>query len=147
MRVVEKKCVYCGKYKKATVDHFYPKAIYRWCGDEYKEAIIDKKNTVYACRACNFRKQEKIYPIETVQDEEKKKELVEVRKNIGDGVSKFFGLKKKLRKKQNGRCYGCGKMMTKNEGIIRRIDPEKPRKLENACLVCDKCNKKETNFR
>ena len=139
---MEGKCGYCGKVKPLTIDHFYPQAIYKWCGNEYKKCITRKKNWVYACSSCNYYKQEKIYGIEGVKSLKKQEQLKQVKEQLGDGVEKFTEFKKTLYSNQKGKCYCCGKDIPLSKSTLRRKVHELPRTPDNACLLCFKCNKK-----
>ena len=153
--MVDKICAICGKEicSMVSMDHVYPRAIYKWSREylskeEFRnlKAIIESTgNLVQTHPDCNYLKEDDTPDLNTLPlSNSKHNSLLFVSKAIEPAVTSYSEHKQKLLSSQNGRCAGCG--CTLQTGVLRRRNPDMPRRWENACIVCHECNLKNNRF-
>lgn len=149
-------CAICGKElkKNVSIDHVFPRALYKWSecylpAEEYKhiKKLIDGQNNhVKTHKGCNKVKEDEIPIVECLHIEKGQMDLLEaLEDSLTDLIDNYTHNKQKLLVGQNRRCLGCGKKLKEN-GVLRRIDPDKKRTWDNACIVCHRCNTDKSNF-
>jgi len=153
------KCAICGKEideGKETVDHIFPRAMYKWFAEylqeehnnRIKKIIEGPDNKAWVHHHCNIVKGEQIYKISTLYvSEQKKLKLYEVKELLGPVIKQYIRNKEKKLSEQSGKCFCCGRRISLRGGTVRRIDPNKKRIWENACIVCHYCNLRNKEFK
>lgn len=148
------KCVVCRGIihpsQKKTREHIYPKAIYKW-GEQFWNSrdynryfrLIECSNNIgYSHNDCNIEKAENIPDLSMLMlTKSKLKKLLTLKEELYPAIITFSELKERILKKQDMKCFRCGKPLSgQNDGVIRRIVKEKQRIESNACIVCDACS-------
>ena len=150
------KCAICGKkiVGTASKDHVFPRALYKWSEcyisqtayAELKKMIERADNQVKTHESCNKAKEDEIPTIDHLYIENDQMERLEALKDALDATISYYTLHKyHLLQKQKERCFSCGEKI-KGQGVLRRIDPDKDRKWENAAIVCHICNTENADF-
>ena len=143
------KCSICGKYitENFTWDHVYPRELSKWTNNvKVKKLIKSKYNRAPAHYKCNYRKQDLIPNVDKLHiSNEQKNQLKSIYKKIEVYIELHEEEKASLLNVQGHTCYWCGRFI-KTKGILRRIDPSKERRWNNACIVCNRCNDKRKAF-
>ena len=155
MMMNNKICAICGKAisGKVSDDHVFPRAIYKW-SEEYlttqeyqdlKKQIESADNHVSTHPDCNYQKEDEIPDINALHlSLSVYNGLISVEKTVNSAVVSYCDHKQQVLLSQAGRCAGCGCELQK--GVLRRRDPDLPRRWENACIVCHECNLKNEKF-
>lgn len=140
-------CPYCGNVIDAlTVEHLIPRAVEKWFPlKSHSNSIINAKcNRVECCYDCNYSKSARIESkdelLKYVSDK-MKKDFSKLYDELKPSIDDYILLKDMLYKDQRHRCKECHKLFTIDNLSIRRIDNHKPRDIDNAELVCEKCNR------
>lgn len=150
------KCAICGKkiVGTASKDHVFPRALYKWSEcyvsqtayAELIKMIEGANNQVKTHESCNKAKEDEIPTIGCLHIEKDKMERLEALKDALDATISYYTLHKyHLLQRQKEKCFGCGKKIN-GQGVLRRIDPDKDRKWENAAIVCHICNTENADF-
>lgn len=150
-------CALCGKEIRGTYskNHCYPRAIHKWLADsldedeasELKSLISGQDNIIYTHTGCSSKKEDFEVNVDTLCLPWYKKERVrETRVKIRPYAKQYHEMKARIYESQAHKCLQCGCRLTENNGVMRRINTEKPRTEENACLVCHSCNHANANF-
>lgn len=148
-------CSICGRpiTGNKTTDHIYPQEIAKWqyeSGPEIQEkvqkVIGSKCNRAPAHRKCNYEKQDQMPDLMKIHISAKQRQrlqaaISEIQKEIEQHESR----KNAQKMCQEQKCYCCGKPLGE-DCVLRRIDPEKERVWENACMVCRECNDNYSRF-
>ena len=142
-------CAICGKEINGnpTIDHVFPKALYKWNKSSNIRALIqNKSNFVYAHKECNLKKEDSIInPNKLYLDDEKSRLLQTTYKNLLPVISDYETHKEEIYHYQTGKCFCCRKKI-KSNAVLRRINPKKKRTWDNACLVCHTCNLENADY-
>jgi len=156
-------CIYCGEelpednskvdnYLKITVEHVIPQSVFKWI-PEYMESIDnlvdicnDTDNLAIVHYRCNYYKNSRL-PIESdIQkfkcSEKVKKIYLKYFKKVNKYIKKYREILKDLIHKQGGKCYCCNYELSLHNSTIRRLDISKERVIDNAVVVCNRCNSK-----
>lgn len=142
-------CPICGrkinKDQKLSVDHFFPRTIYKWTNSQEAKNIIENKtNMFYTHPTCNLSKNDDIPNIAQIQklytDEKTKQQLYKIRYKLKPHIEQYKQLKKATLKKQKYRCISCHRSLFNTKCTIRRKIHELERSPENAVCVCKNCN-------
>lgn len=143
-------CPICGRSTPGArnMDHVFPRALYKWTEayvtrERYayvRSVIEDPGNLIEVHRECNRGKQDRLPVLGSMTlGDIRKKELTAMEADISEEIGRYAEGKAWVLKKQDGKCYRCGDEAGKG-AVLRRLDPEKPRIWENACVLCRKCN-------
>lgn len=148
-------CVICGKKlssdeSKWSVDHFIPRAIYKWVpGRSMRELVESGQNIFVVHPQCNFSKDSSLPTNQSINtmhvSAEVKQEVKELYKEAEGSVIVYRAMKQSTLDMQERKCAICGKKLGLNDATLRRIDNRKSRKRENAMCLCDGCNRKAGN--
>ncbi len=153
--MTNKICAVCGKdiYGKISRDHVFPRALYKW-SEQYltKEEYRDLKATIESADNlvpthpdCNYQKEDDIPDLSSLHlSHAKHDRLLSVNAAVDPAITSYRDHKRNLLLSQNGRCAGCGCDLL--SGVLRRRDPDLPRRWDNACIVCHSCNLKNSRF-
>jgi hypothetical protein len=150
-------CALCGKEleEKPSNDHFYPRAICKWMEPLLspkkfrwlKNLIYNPENIIYTHDSCNKEKEDfKVEVSDLYLPEGKKQALRRIGKSIAPYAKQYAAIKAEVYQRQGPKCYCCGEPLPLSRAVMRRIDSERPRVQENACLVCHICNHRYEEF-
>ena len=147
-------CALCGepiKKNEVSVDHAFPKALYKWANipetDELADFILrNKSNRMKVHPACNTQKGDSVLSVDKINalyiDDEQKQVLVDVRNKFDDTIEKVWNIKKRVFKKQHNCCYICGKKIKHlPSAALRRKSKDGARVEDNGMIICGDCNK------
>lgn len=152
------RCAICGKEitSTPTIDHVYPKALYKWSEcyvskERYrliKRIVENSGNKLLVHKHCNVKKEEALPEIDALYVDGTTKTSLKNRAIRLEAVIETYA-NNKLQKiiEQKYKCFCCNKPINVNTGVLRRIQPQKKRVWENACIVCHKCNINNPSFR
>ena len=143
-------CAICGKpiEKHGNYDHFIPRAVYKWTKNyipeeeyiELKSRINGNLNYIPAHISCNKQKEDTLYNAKDLfLSAKEKRKIYSFLDDIKDCIDIYYQGKEMVRARQNNKCYSCGKELNQT-AVLRRIDSNKRRTWENACVVCHDCN-------
>ena len=145
-------CVICGKAlsedeSKWSVDHFIPRAVYKWVDVKNIRNIIESPDNIFVVHPyCNFDKNSTLPTNQVIKemhaDKTVKTRMQKVYKEAEKGVLSYRSMKQSTLDSQDKKCASCGKRISLSEATMRRIDNKKGRNRENAMCLCDKCNLK-----
>lgn len=148
-------CVICGKKlreeeKYWSVDHFIPRAIYKWIPDiKTRELIESGKNIFIVHHQCNITKDSALPTKQSISDmhasDEIKADIRELFRATEKSVIAYRSIKQSILDNQNKKCAICDKELGLNEATLRRINNNLDRSRENAMCLCDNCNRKAGN--
>ncbi|MBR0410473.1 MAG: hypothetical protein IJI25_05660 [Eubacterium sp.] len=143
-------CIICGKKLSASesrwsVDHFIPRAIYKWVPDKKTKELIESVDNIFVVHPqCNFSKDSALptnQAIKNMHAEKKVKDTMrDLYKEAEDSIVAYRAMKQSTLDGQKKRCAICGKQLSLNNATMRRINNHKGRNRENAMCLCDKCN-------
>ncbi len=143
-------CVICGQRltkdeSKWSVDHFIPRAIYKWVGNkEIKDLIEGSRNIFVVHEQCNFGKDSTLPTNQVIKSmyasDSIKVEMRELYKEVEDSVINYRAMKQSTLDGQSKRCAGCGKALALSDATMRRINNHEKRSRENAMCLCENCN-------
>ena len=149
------KCIICGKTISKneadwSVEHFVPRAIYKWVHDKNAEKIIESGDNIFIVHPrCNFKKDSSIPTNQLIKsmhaDKKTKDEMRDLYKNLEDSVGSYRAIKQSTLSGQDNKCALCGKKLTFNDSTLRRINNRKGRNKSNAMCLCERCNKKASS--
>lgn len=144
-------CVICGKKlssdeTKWSVDHFIPRAIYKWVpGKSMRELVESGQNIFVVHPHCNFSKDSALPTNQSINTMHVSgnvmQEIKELYKGTEESVIAYRAIKQSTLDMQERKCAICGKKIGLNNATLRRIDNHKGRKRENAMCLCDTCNR------
>ncbi len=145
-------CVICGKRLSAdentwSVDHFIPRAIYKWIkDDEEARSIIESEKNIFVVHSyCNFAKDSSLPTNRNIDSmhapESVKNSVRELYRRTEESVNKYRAIKQSTIDSQGRKCAMCGKKLELNDATLRRIDNKRGRNRENAMCLCDECNR------
>ena len=143
-------CVICGKplsryESKWTVDHFIPRAVYKWVPDKkIKRITMNRDNLLIVHGRCNLNKGS-VLPTnrmidEMYAEEDVKESLRRLYKKAEENIIRYRAIKQSTLDSQDKRCAACGRRISLNHSVMRRVDDSQPRSRENAMCMCEKCN-------
>lgn len=146
-------CALCGKTIRGAYnfDHIFPRAIAKWCFDndpgEVIELIYNSRNKVKTHIRCNSEKAERIVPVSSLYlSKFQRRYFNDLEKQLTPYVVEFNKKKARVTELQDGKCRCCGCILEKEHSILRRYDCTKERDWNNACVVCEICNKTHEDF-
>lgn len=150
-------CVICGRKlreeeKYWSVDHFIPRAVYKWIPDvKTRELIESGKNIFIVHHQCNLDKDSALPTRQSINDmhadENIKNDIRELFRATEQSVIAYRSIKQSILDNQNKKCAICGKAVGFNEATLRRINNNLDRRRDNAMCLCDTCNRKAGNSR
>lgn len=153
-------CPYCGKEVDLnqrrgvhwSLDHVVPYCIYKWLehilsGDDLDrlwDILNSIDNVVIAHYQCNIIKNSVIPTDKDIDKmflpDDMKENIKSIKKEAEPYTNMYESLTRRLGAKQNCRCLRCNKEYRVKDMTIRRLDWNKPRTEDNACLLCTQCN-------
>lgn len=153
-------CPYCGFPVKLetrrgnywSLDHVIPYCIYKWSEyalpEEESERVYDMLNSVdnvvVAHHKCNMDKNSSMPSrasiIKMKLPNNMKANILSLMMIAHPYIDEHIKLMQRVYEKQNGVCYRCHKNIDLLDGTIRRVDLDKPRIEDNACIICPSCN-------
>ena len=143
-------CVICGRpisrnESKWTVDHFIPRAVYKWVPDnKIKRITMSFHNLLIIHPHCNYNKGSVLPTNQMIDDlhaeEDVKQSLRTLYKKAESNIIRYRAIKQSTLDSQGRRCAVCGRRLPLNRAVMRRIDDTKVRERENAMCICEKCN-------
>ena len=156
-------CIYCGEELpednnkaedcfKITVEHIIPQSVFKWTSYYYdnKDKLVDLCNDIdnlaIVHYRCNYYKNSRL-PVE--EDIRKfkcrdglKKVYLKYFKRVNKYIRKYRELIKEVIQKKDNKCYCCQYDIEIHNSTMRRLDVNKERTLDNAVVVCNRCNSK-----
>ena len=155
-------CIVCGRplsrdESKWTVDHFIPRAVYKWVPDKNTKRLIESgKNLFIVHPRCNFRKGSDLPTNDSIREMYASVSIKEgmhtIYKKAETSVAAYRSMKQSTLASQGRKCAVCGRTLGLNAAVMRRRDDEKERCRENAVCLCERCmlracKKKRKNVR
>ncbi len=143
-------CVICGKKispneKEWSVDHYIPRAVYKWVPDKVSKDLIESQDNLFIVhQKCNFSKDSTLPTNQAISSMHANKEIkdktLKLYNKTQDGVDTYRAIKQSTFDSQGKKCAVCGKKLTINDATLRRISNNKGRNRDNAMCVCERCN-------
>ena len=143
-------CIICGKKiskdeKRWSVDHFIPRAVYKWVPDEeIKKRLEGEENVFIVHEGCNFDKDSLIFTAPDIKklqvDRSVREEIYRLYKDSEECIRDYRAMKQSTLDLQKKKCAACDKELSFKDATMRRIDRKKKRTKDNAMCVCGKCN-------
>ena len=143
-------CVICGKplskdESKWSVDHFIPRAVYKWVQDDQTKNLIESSDNIFVVHPyCNYDKDSTLPTNQSINEMHAEKEVKdgmrELYKHTEESVRNYRAIKQSTLDAQDRKCALCGKRLSLSDATMRRISNKKGRNKENAMCLCDKCN-------
>lgn len=144
-------CIICGKKLSAdeskwSVDHFIPRAIYKWVPKGGMKELIESGQNIFVVHPqCNFSKDSTLPTNQNINsmhmNSAVKEEIKELYHAAENNVNEYRAIKQSTLDMQDRKCAICGKKLGLNDATLRRIDNHKGRRRENAMCLCDNCNR------
>lgn len=148
-------CFICGKKlsKKESewsVDHFIPRAVYKWAPNEKVQNRIESGDNIFIVHPeCNYSKDSALPTNKSINamyaKEAIKAGIKELYRESEQSLVKYKAVKQSTLASQDRKCALCGKNISLNTATLRRKDNRKPRCRENAMCLCENCNIKAGN--
>ena len=145
-------CIVCGRPlsrhpEKWSVDHFIPRAIYKWVPGKKITRILESDDNLFIVHPhCNFRKGSALPTNQLISslhaEENVKESMRKLYKTVEPKVIQYRAIKQSTLDSQHRRCGNCGRSLALNDAVLRRINDEGERVRENAICLCERCNKK-----
>ena len=148
------KCSICGlpvngfgqRHIDWNIEYYIPKAVAKWNGNAYTyelRTLIGMSTNMFIVHpSCNMHKGV-TYTKEGIDDlpisAEEKERLRELYDAVESHSECFRETVASVRARQNNQCKCCGKLLG-DEYVIRRINWNLPRCVENGMLICSDCN-------
>lgn len=153
-------CPYCGKEVDLSqrrgvhwsLDHVVPYCIYKWLEHVLSGDALDRlwdifnsiDNVVITHHKCNIQKNSDIPTDKSIDEmflpDDMKENIKSIKNEAEPYIDMYKSLTRRLGVKQGGRCLRCNKIYRIKDMTIRRLDLDKPRTEDNACLLCFQCN-------
>ena len=143
-------CVICGKplpenERQWSVDHFIPRAVYKWVRDSQTKALIESGENIFIVHAhCNFDKDSALPTNRAIKDmhadREVKDDMRKLYKAAEGSIASYRAMKQSTLDAQGKKCAACGKRLSFNDATMRRIIDRKGRSRDNAMCLCERCN-------
>ncbi|QMT31619.1 hypothetical protein [Alysiella filiformis] len=142
-------CILCNKpilsHEKWSVEHFIPRAIYKWIPKPEIEWQVESDANLFAVHMdCNLNKNAEIPTVRTINAlrvaPSVKEKLLLVYWAIYDDIEAYRSMKQSVWAKQNGACAFCEKAIRLTKATLRRIDNRFERSRENAMCLCFHCS-------
>lgn len=142
-------CIICGKAVDRhawSVEHYIPRAIYKWVPDRYLVSQIESDDNLFMTHyRCNTQKDSKLptlYDISTLHTNDAiKGQLYDLYDRVKYGIRQYKTLKSAILKNQKGECAMCKKKVSPQRSVLRRRYPDLPRTKDNAMCLCRQCNR------
>ena len=145
-------CVICGMpiskdERKWSIDHFIPRAVYKWVRDDQAKELIESGDNIFIVHThCNYDKDSTLPSNQVIKDmhadKAVKNTMRDLYKEAEESVVSYRAMKQSTLDAQDKKCAICGKTLTLNEATMRRVNNKKSRSRENAMCLCEKCNVK-----
>lgn len=149
-------CVICGKpisknESEWSVEHFVPRAVYKWVHDSETKSIIEGNDNIFIVHAsCNYSKDSALPTNQLIKsmhaDKKTKDDMRSLYRNVEGSVDEYRAIKQSVLAKQNSRCAGCGKIISFTNSTLRRKNNNIGRSKENAMCLCESCNVRASSF-
>ena len=143
-------CIVCGRplsrnQAKWSVDHFIPRAVYKWVPGRKIQKTIESADNLYIVHPhCNFRKGSALPTNQLISslhaEEDVKENMRALYKKVEDKVIQYRAIKQSTLDSQHKKCGNCGRRLSLGDAVLRRIDDEQDRVRENAICLCERCN-------
>lgn len=144
-------CPYCGETVREHLihdAHIIPTALYKWVSvppELMREMSKADVNVLRAHTHCDTNAGSTIPGHKDIDwlfinNVSGKQELYQLHTDLQPYILQFMSLKNDVLAKQKGCCYKCHCELKAEQGILRRKDWNQPRALNNAKILCTKCN-------
>lgn len=147
-------CILCNQpilsHEKWSVEHFIPRAIYKWIQKPEVELQVESAANLFAVHMdCNLKKDAEIPTVNTINSlnvsQTIKDELLLVYREIYDSIEQYRSMKQSVWAKQECSCAFCKKRIRLVKATLRRINNQLERTRENAMCLCFHCSLKASH--
>ena len=148
-------CVICGKKlsdneNEWSVDHFIPRAVYKWVPNKETESLIESGDNLFVVHPqCNYSKDSALPTNERIKtmhaERAVKAEVKELYRVSEQSLVKYNAIKQSTWDNQDRKCALCGKKIPLSAATLRRKDNKERRCRDNAMCLCENCNVKAGN--
>lgn len=145
-------CVICGKpisrdESAWSVDHFIPRAIYKWVPGIRIQRLIESGDNIFIVHPrCNYKKDSALPTNRLIKSMHADDEILDsmraLYKEAEEGVVAYRAIKQSTLDSQGRRCAICGRRISLNDSTMRRINNRRGRTKDNAMCLCNRCNAK-----
>ena len=142
----------CGKKvthdeNRWSVDHFIPRAVYKWIPDERLKTRLESVENVFVVHeGCNFDKDSLIFTVSEIKklkvDAIVRDDLYKLYKDSEESINEYRSMKQRTLDLQKRKCAFCEMDLLFKDATMRRIDRKNKRTKDNAMCVCSRCNLK-----